>query len=210
MSEVFAAVLGALVVWVTTYFSERRKSEAARKHDASHLGVLVLVRLERFISESYAVVVDNGTVLGQAAGRRDSGEEFYFPQTEAPQFQIADLNVEWRSISPELMYSIHSIPLLLRNAEGYLDHVAEMGDFDGSDYMDARQERFAEIGVRAADIASDLRKETRMPAKPHERWSAESLLRERHAAYQAKNEARQAAHDDFLANEGREDEGTPG
>ncbi|MCU1047524.1 hypothetical protein JAK48_13330 [Stenotrophomonas maltophilia] len=199
MSEIFAAVLGALVVWITTYFSEQRKSSAVRKKDASHLGVLVLVRLERFISECYAASRDNGTALGQAAGRHASGEDYFYPQTEVPHFQIDDLGVEWRSISSTLMYSVHSIQLLLRDAETYLAHVQEMGDFEGTDYMAARQERYTEIGVKAADIAGALRMETKIPAKPYGKWSAESQLREQHAVYEAQNEAQREAHADFLA-----------
>lgn len=206
MSEVFAAVLGALVVWITTYYTEYRRTMLARRNNSAHLGVVVLVHLDRFISDCYSVAKDNGTVLGQAAGRHDNGEEYYFPQTDVPQLHLEDLKVEWRSISPSLMYSIHSIPLQIRDTLEYLEHVAEIGDFEGSDYMDSRQERFAEIGVGAADIAAALRKETGIPAKPFRKWGAENQLRARHQVYQAKNEARQAAHDDYLAEANSHDD----
>jgi hypothetical protein len=200
MSEVIAAILGALVVWLTTQYTESRKTSTAKEQDAAHLGVVVLVHLDKLISECSAVAGDNGTVLGQPAGRDESGEDYYSPQTEVPVFQIEDLKVEWRSITPGLMYSIHSIPLQIRDALSNLEFVASIGDFDGSDFMEARRYRFAEIGVCAADLAAALRAETGIPPKPEQKWSPEKHLREQLEFHRVQEETRQATHQDWLAH----------
>lgn len=198
MSEVIAAVLGALVVWLTTQYTERKKTSAAKQQDAAHLGVVVLVHLDKLISECSAVAGDDGTVLGQPAGRDENGVEYFFPQTAIPLFQIEDLKVEWRSITPGLMYSIHSLPLQIRDALSYIDHMATVGDPDGTDYMEARRHRFSEIGVNASDLAAALRAETGIPPKPEQKWSPEKHLREQLELHRIQEETRQAVQQDWL------------
>jgi len=204
MSEILAAVLGALIVWLTTYFTEHRKAAATKSRDAAFLGVVVLIHLDKFISECATVASDDGTVLGQASGRDENGEDYYAPQTHTPTLEIEELKVEWRSIPPQLMYAVYSLPLKIRDALEYLDHVSDGGWPDGTEYMAARQERFAQIGVAAADIAQELRVETGIPAVIERKWSAEKHLRERNEFYKAQAESQEAAHNEMLASLKRE------
>jgi hypothetical protein len=192
MSEVIAAVMGALVVWVTTYVMERSKRNWAKAENAAHLGVVVLVLLERFIVDCAKVAGDDGTVRGQPAGRYENGEEYYVPQTEIPKLDLDGLKVEWRAISPSLMYAIHSIPLDVTESVEHLEHVAD-NDFPPYDeYMCSRQRQFAELGVRVAGIAQQLQTETGMPSRPAKEWDAESYLRDRLSVFAEREEKRQA------------------
>lgn len=192
MSEVIAAVMGALVVWGTTYFMERIKMNWARDENASHLGVVVLVLLERFIADCAKVAGDEGTVYGQRAGRYENGEEYYIPQAETPKIAFDGLRVEWRAISPSLMYAIHSISLDLTETVEYLGHVAENACPPYDDYMASRQHEFAKLGVRVAEIAQKLRTETGIPSRPPKEWDAESYLQERLSAFVERAQKMQA------------------
>ena len=198
MSEVIAAVLGALVVWGTTYFMERRKLNWARQENAAHLGVVILVLLERFIADCAKVAGDDGTSQGRPAGQHADGEEYYTPQTSIPALNLDDLEVEWRAISPGLMYAIHSIALEVTEAEEHLEDVSD-NDFPPYDwYMNARQHQFAKIGVSVADIARQLRNETGIPERPEKEWNAEAFLRDRLRLFEEK----QASKQDSLPSEG--------
>lgn len=192
MSEVIAAVMGALVVWVTTYFMERVKINWARGENAAHLGVVVLVLLERFIADCAKVAGDDGTAYGQPAGRYENGEEYYVPQTEVPKLALDGLKVEWRAISPSLMYAIHSISLDITEAEEYLGHVANNDAPPYGEYMGSRQHEFAKLGVKVSGIAQSLRTETGIPSRPPKEWDAESYLRERLSVFVEREKKRQA------------------
>lgn len=195
MSEVLAAVLGALIVWATTFFMEARKKLWAKRENSAHLGVVVLVLLEGFIAECAKVAGDDGTVMGQPAGRHDSGEEYYLAQTEIPKLDLGDLKVEWRSISPNLMYSIHSIPLYVTEALEYLSDVSD-NDFPPFDaYIFSRQKRFAELGVQVAQVAANLRAETGVPPRSFEKWSSEQFLRDQLATLTEIEEKQQATQE---------------
>ncbi|WP_052759239.1 hypothetical protein [Xanthomonas phaseoli] len=179
MSEVIAAIVGALIVWLSTSFNEKAKRAEEKRANAAHLGVVVLTLIEKFISGCAAVAGDNGTVHGSPAGRFDNGEEYYVPQTEIPTIDFTDIKVEWRSISPALMYSIHRIPLERAEALSVIEHVAD-NDFPPYDeYIVARQEKFAELGMAVIQIAEQLRTEAGLPPKPERPWSSEQYLLER-------------------------------
>ncbi|UKE78245.1 hypothetical protein [Xanthomonas graminis] len=170
---------GVIVGWLLAQLGDIWKRRRERKADSAYLGATVLIQLERLIHGCASVAGDNGMAYGRPAGRTEDGEEYYLEQTQAPELTWEGLNVEWKSIDPNLMYTILSIPLELDEAKDYIQGVSEYDDPSYGTYIDERQLRFAELGVMVADLAEKLRLATGVPRRPAKEWNPDSYLRER-------------------------------
>lgn len=193
---------GVLVGWILSQLTDWRKRNREKKADAAYLAASVLIALDRLISGCAEVAGDEGTSYGRPAGRTEDGEEYYIPQKPIPKLSWDGLKVEWKSIEPNLMYSILSIPLELAEAEDYLEGVAEHDDPPHDGYISARQIRFAELGVMVTEIARKLRFEAGIPARPTKEWNAESYLRRRLQVLQEREAKRLATQNTFWSTVG--------
>ncbi|MEN5060682.1 hypothetical protein [Luteimonas sp. TWI1416] len=192
MADLVSTVVGGALVLTATFVMEKTKRFWAKKENSGHLGVVVLIQLERLIADCAAVVGDDGTSSGQMF-RDGNGEEYYMPQVKLPTFELGGLGVEWRSISPSLMYEIHAIPLALDEAKAYLDFYSDHDFPPYADYMFERQLKFASLGIQILGTTERLRSETKIPARPARDWTPESYLLERHKSLTEQQEASQAA-----------------
>jgi hypothetical protein len=78
-----------------------------RRKDTAYLAIIVVSHLDRLANGCLHVSHDDGTAYGQPAGR--NGEE-NVTTTKEPEFQPLDLDVEWKVLPQDLMYSILRFP----------------------------------------------------------------------------------------------------
>lgn len=179
MDAVGNIVGGVVIGWLLAQLADIWKRRRDRTADAAYLGATVLIELERLIHGCASVAADEGTAQGHPAGRTKDGEEYYLEQTQAPKLTWEAVKVEWKSIDPNLMYSILSLPLEIDEAKQFLAGVHEYDGFPYDTYIATRQLRFAEIGVMVVELAGKLRLATGVPRRPEKEWNPDAFLVER-------------------------------
>jgi len=189
--DAIVKILGGVIVgWLLAQLADMWKRRRERKAEAAFLGATALIQIERLIQGCAAVAGDDGTAFGRPAGRTDDGQEYYVPQTHTPELSWDGLKVEWKSVKPDLMYAILSLPLELAEAKDYLQVVSDYDDPPYDSYIAARQLRFAELGVMAADLAASLRLATGLRARAVREWNPETFLRNRLEEFRDREEQR--------------------
>jgi hypothetical protein len=194
MDAVGNIVGGVVIGWLLAQLADIWKRRRDRTADAAYLGATVLIELERLIHGCASVAGDEGTAEGHPAGRTKDGEDYYLEQTQAPALTWEAVKVEWKSIDPNLMYSILSLPLEIDEAKQYL---ADLHDYDGfpyDTYIAQRQLRFAEIGVMVVELAGKLRLATGVPRRPEKEWNPDAFLIERLQALRQRQQKVAAAN----------------
>jgi len=107
--HIIPVVSGLGGVWLGATLTSMREDsrEAARSQKAaSYLAILVITHLDRFVNGCARVVGDDGTAYGQPAGKDGA----YQTTVELPSLDPLSLDVEWKSLTPKLMYQILSLP----------------------------------------------------------------------------------------------------
>lgn len=151
-------LLGNSFVAVKEWLVGRSK----RQKDTAYLAIIVVSHLNRLANSCLHVALDDGTESGQPAGR--NGEE-YVPTVKPPEFQPLDIDVEWKVLPQQLMYSILLLPDQREQIQNRLAGVAEFDDDypDHTEYFWVRRRDYSELGLRASDLARRLSKHAGMP-----------------------------------------------
>lgn len=166
-------LLGNIFVLTKEWWTKRKTV----KQDTTYLGIIVLSNLDRFANGCLDIVLDDGTQYGQPAGER--GE--YVPVTTPPDFQPLKLDVEWKLLPMDLLYSIHQLPDQQSQLQGNLAGIHEY-NYDPPDhveYFQARRRGYAVLGLQVSDIAKKLRLYAGLPAEkvdPGE-WGRDNRMR---------------------------------
>jgi len=143
----FAGVcVGAGIAWFRDHLAGRDK----KKSDAAYLAAIVGGALDTFVSGCSEVVGDSGQV------DRDG---YSHPRATLPGFDPSKLDVEWRTIPPELLFDIQDLPYQILSAEGAINDAAEYVAMppDYEEIFEERQYQFAKLGLHCLDIAERLR-----------------------------------------------------
>ncbi|TDK53838.1 hypothetical protein [Pseudomonas moraviensis] len=167
-------LLGNTFVLVKEWWTKRQTV----KQETNYLGIIVISHLERFSDDCFDVAMDDGTQCGQPAGER--GE--YVPVITPPDFQPLNLDVEWRLLPIDLMYSILRLPDQQSQLQGNIAGIHQF-NYDPPnhvEYFQARRRGYAVLGLLASDIAKKLRLYVGLPANeidPGE-WSRDKCMRD--------------------------------
>lgn len=149
-----------------------------RKKDAEYLAILVVSHLDRFTTGCLDVAHDNGEIEGRPAG---NGGQYWATTTKPPVLQPLDINVDWKSLPRDLMYSVLRIPDMQEKLQHRLADRYDYDDFpDFGDYFLARQSGYAQLGLEVETVAANLRKHTGMTDVPQEPddWDKKKAFRE--------------------------------
>ena len=147
-------IVGAFLTVLREFFNEWR----TKRNDSKYLAVRVTCILDRFISECFEVVCDNGM---------PDEDGCYAPNSIQPTINFDDLDVKWQSLKFELMYRLLDIPNRIIEANEFISHAYDYGDGppDYSDFYAARQYQHALLGIEAYELSTSLQKKYSMPAK---------------------------------------------
>lgn len=175
MAEAIIGLLGVIVGAVMIaakdiWLEWRKKEESAR-----FLAIRVVSAFDRFVRGCADVVDDDGLLCGQPDP--DGLRQKRVPE---PRFDVQDFDVNWKSIPAPVMYDILSFPNLVEAARHRIVGAFEHGD-GPPDYQDGFQERqyeFAELGLRASEIADCLRESYGVPRIEHGDWDPVVNLKE--------------------------------
>ena len=152
-----SAVLGASVTQSVTFFLTRRKEKAAK----GYLVALISVRLEHYAGECEALATDRAPFA-------DAIDIINKPVTRAriPTLTLDSSAVDWSTLEPAMLRDLLRIPtrsLALQRSVGEIDRTTVATDI--RDYVGATLKRlYAEMGIDACDVASQLRKLAKLPA----------------------------------------------
>lgn len=182
ISAIISAAAGISGVLLGNSFvavKEWRIHQSKRRKDAAYLAIIVVSHLERFANRCLHVALDDGTECGLPAGR--NGEE-RAPTTAPPEFTPLDIDVEWKVLPQDLMYSILRLPDQREQIDNRLAGIAEFDDDypDHVEYFWIRRREYAELGLRASCLARCLCKQAGMPMdepKPGD-WSRDQELKD--------------------------------
>jgi len=174
-SDAVFGLLGVLVGAGLTIGKDVWAHFANQKRVARYLAIRVVCILDKYVEKCVEVVLDDGLSYGQ---RDEQG--CLSPQVKTPPPPDFPIDVDWKSIPPSLMYELLALPNEAESANGAIRFswdIAGPPDFD--EYFEERALRYSDLGLKAADIASRLRKRYDIPAldlgdwKPVERLTEE-------------------------------------
>ena len=152
----FAGVcVGAGITALREFLAGRHK----RKSDGAYLAAIVGGALDTFISGCSEIVGDNGQV------DRDG---YSHPRSIYPTFDPLKLDVEWRSIPPDLLFDIQDLPYQVLFAEGAINDASEYAATppDYEEFFEERQFQFARLGMHCIAIANRLRAHAKLSPRP--------------------------------------------
>lgn len=163
---VIGAVIGHGANHFIGWFKENKQSSPERKFICAELVFL----LENYAVKCAEVVQDDGEPNG------DQGE--YESTTQLPEkIDYSLVKGNWKSLKSKTMYEICSLPMKQNEA---IKSINFMGEYmssppDHREYFDERQYQFSLLGLKAAEIASGIRKENGFPATELAKWVLPAL-----------------------------------
>lgn len=151
-------VVGAVMTFARDLWFQRQRDLKERQY----LAIQVSSLLERYVSGCVEVVADNGLYHGQPD---ENG--IYQAQAEEPKFEPELLQVDWKSLPPNLMYEILDFPLLIADVQSFLADVGDMSaPPDYEEWFEERQYQYAYLGLQAASLSERLRNRIGLPSRP--------------------------------------------
>jgi hypothetical protein len=180
LSGVVPAASGLGGVWLGGWLTSRRersRDAAQTEKDMTYLAILVVAHLDRLIDRCVAVVSDDGTSYGQPAGE-DGIHEI---TVDSPTFEPLTWDVNWKSLSSTLMYEILSLPYAIEVLNHRISDAAEYDSPpDYAEFFWERRHGYAVLGLKVADLATELRKKAGLPIPiaPSGDWSREEHMSE--------------------------------
>lgn len=164
-------LIGVFSTWGQSWWSEKRSTGRA----AHYLAVRVVCVLDRYVEKCVEVVSDDGLCFGQ---RNANG--CLEPQVPLPGPPKFPEDVDWKSISHDLMYRLLSMSSDVEEADksiAFVWHaIASPPDYD--EFFDERNYQYGRIGLKASAFADELRKTYRIPQREQGDWNPLEKLSE--------------------------------
>lgn len=99
------------------------------------------------------------------------------PQVKSPGAPVFPGDIDWKSISPELMYKILSLPSDVEAADNIIDFAADNScPPDYEDFFDTRAFWYACSGMRAHKLAEELSEKYGIRKKNYINWNPAAEL----------------------------------
>lgn len=157
-----ALITGAKDLWIGWY---------SRKKKQEYLAIRVATYMDYFCERCADVAGDSG----------EPDQHGCLHTTVAqPDFDLDSIEVDWKSISADLMYRILNFSNLLETAKNKIRDAGEYADPpDYEEGFEERQYQYAELGLEAYDIATVLRQTFKLPTRTYSDWSPQEFLEER-------------------------------
>lgn len=158
VAGISGVLLGNSIVLIKEWWVKHKSVTQA----TTYLGIIVVSHLDRFATECFDVCKDDGTWHGRPAGENG----FYEATTSHPVFRPLEIDVDWRLLPKDLMYSILRIPDQQDRLQGKLQGILDY-DYDPPDnpeYFWCRRRGYAVLGLQVSDIVKKLRSHAGLPA----------------------------------------------
>jgi hypothetical protein len=148
------ATSGQLIVFGLGWLKESRFSWKTQKTDAQHLGIRLVLVLDKLVGDCYSAVNDT-------TGTDEQGNTYSL--VENPELSLPE-GADYRVLPTQLMYDIMSMPNRLRAISKGLEFVwSDSGPPDYDDYYRYRAEKLSEFGLKAIEQIESLCKKYKIP-----------------------------------------------
>ena len=175
------STLGAgLVAYVGHRLTVSRDAAADRTRRARYLAIKVVCCLDPFVLQCYEAAADEGV---------PDVDGYFRPEAPPPKLDLPT-DVDWQSVTPELMYRTLALPNELAQAGASIDWVANniAGPPDYDEFFEERMKQYSRMGLISFHLANEYRINFKIPeVERKEGWSIEDELRK----LQSKVEARE-------------------
>lgn len=190
-------LVGVVVGGLITQGSDAIRRHRASTRDKLYLAIIVSAELEKFVDGCWEVSCDDGTYMGQPAGR----EGTYEAQSTNPKFDPHAIDVEWRLLDSDLLPRIWSLPGLISDANGraHAEFEHSSWPYDNS-ALGVRSYEYEQLGIAAAEISMALRKSQKLPKMREGLSEIVGRMRERVQDYEKKIAEFNRRHEEWLAN----------
>lgn len=159
-----AGIIGVLSGNIFVAVKEYLASRSKRMKDTTYYGIIVVSHLDRFANGCVKVAYDDGTACGLPAG---SNEEEYVPTVTPPEFHPLEIDVDWRLLPKDLMYSILRLPDQLAQIQSLLAEQEGSGYPEYAEFFWARRRAYADLGIQASVLVRKVRLHAGLPAEEH-------------------------------------------
>ena len=153
MNEGFFALIGVVVGVATVGLKDWLFEKRNRTRRAKYLAIRVVCTLKEYVQGCAEVAGYPGPVNPHVS------------HVPTPSLAYPE-DVDWESISHDLMYRALSLPAKAESAEIVINHVVdfETSGPDGEEGYEERQLQYAQLGLTAGQIANDLRTHYDIPS----------------------------------------------
>lgn len=180
-------IVGALISW----FSEHWREKQNRKRDARYLGIRAVCTLDKFMDSCIDVVSDNGRI---------DQDGYTYSQVPLPPPPAYPDDIDWRSIDPELMYRLLSLPTDAETANRVIGAAAEHSDPpDHDDYFNERRSQYTNLGLVALELSKEIRQTFNIPLQTFRGWDPAAFLLEEKFKQEKEQLLREERHRKMLA-----------
>ena len=154
LSGLLGVLLGGALTTGKDLFLDRRKSH----REAQYLAILVSNKLGLYANVCLAVALDEGE-------EGDQWTSGLVARVDTPDFNPLDMDVEWKSLPPDLLSVVFDIPWKADNVHNQVAFAAR-NDPDPTDQAEvfwARREGWAQMGLDVSAIVKKLRLFAKLP-----------------------------------------------
>lgn len=167
-----------VLMWLVDLLKEAQRRRVKSKKDIQYLCALLVVSLERYVDGCAAVVGDDGLCCGQP-----DKDGYHVAQIELPRLEIDSHNENFKILPTKIMHALVQFPrdIEIANAkiDGALEHASPP---DYAEAFEERQYQYANLGLKAQSLASEMRNLAEMPQREFGKWSVLEYLKEQQLA----------------------------
>jgi hypothetical protein len=148
------ATTGSLILFALGWLKESRLSSKKKKIEAQHLGIRLVLVLDKLVADCYNAV--NDPLFTDEQGYTHSA-------VPNPEFALPE-GGDYRALPTQLMYDIMSMPNRLHAIKEGMDSVGEQSSPpDYEEYYQYRAENLSKLGLRAIGQIESLCKKYKIP-----------------------------------------------
>lgn len=149
---------GAFLIYSKSSKREAEVREGERLRAARYVAMQVVSALDNFIMTAFSCVLDEGVSDGRGELQ---------PETTDPTLTLPD-DANWLTLEPDLMYKILSLPSEIAYArEGVAFFRDPMFRETEEEYFAQRKEQFGRVGLKAYDLAEEIRQSYAIPPRAY-------------------------------------------
>ena len=160
-----SGIFGLAGVWLGGRIVNQREEDrekARLKAETSYAAILIIAHLDRLITQCVELAFDDGTTEGRPAGSDYATYEF---TVQSPDFDPLKLDVDWKSLPPDLLYPILNLPYQIEVLDYNVSDVWQNDDPpEHAETFWTRQIGYASLGLEISNVAKRLRRHAALPA----------------------------------------------
>lgn len=164
-----------ILIWLLDLWREAQKRRVKSKKDMQYLCSHLVVSLERYLDGCAEVVSDDGLCCGQP-----DEHGYYVAQVELPKLEIDSHNEDLKLLPTDIMHTLVQFPRDIEIANAKIGGASEHATPpDYAEAFEERQYQYAELGLAAHSLASEMRSLAGMPQRNYGEWNVLEYLKEK-------------------------------